>query len=131
MIHKTAIVVIIITCIIAFIMIVTFRINIFQISVIQILSLIITVVSCSVVVSLLTHLFDLPKNPILEFDGVIKVRDDGSPWLKVKVMLKNAWVGILSLTITTKLLQSGDMLRRRVLSPNMCPGIAAFLAYTR
>ena len=78
MIHKAAIVVIIITCIIAFIMIVTFRINIFQISVIQILSLIITVASCSVVVSLLTHLFDLPKNPILEFDGVIKVRDDVS-----------------------------------------------------
>jgi hypothetical protein len=75
MIHKTTIVVIIITCIIAFIMIVTFRINIFQISVIQILSLIITLASCSVVVSLLTHLFDLPKNPILEFDGVIKVRD--------------------------------------------------------
>jgi hypothetical protein len=75
MIHKTAIVVIIITCILAFIMIVTFRINIFQISVIQILSLIITVASCSVVVSLLTHLFDLPKNPILEFEGVIKVRD--------------------------------------------------------
>jgi len=49
-----------------------------QISVIQILSLIITVASCSVVVSLLTHLFDLPKNPILEFDGVIKVRDDVS-----------------------------------------------------
>ena len=75
MIHKTTIVVIIITCIIAFIMIVTFRINIFQISVIQILSLIITLASCSVVVSLLTHLFDRPKNPMLEFDGVIKVRD--------------------------------------------------------
>jgi hypothetical protein len=75
MIHKTTIVVIIITCIIAFIMIVTFHINIFQISVMQILSLMITLASCSVVVSLLTHLFDLPKNPILEFDGVIKVRD--------------------------------------------------------
>ena len=75
MIHKTTIVVIIITCIIAFIMIVTFHINIFQISVMQILSLMITLASCSVVVSLLIHLFDLPKNPILEFDGVIKVRD--------------------------------------------------------
>jgi hypothetical protein len=75
MIHKTTIVVIITTCIIAFIMIVTFHINIFQVSVMQILSLMITLASCSVVVSLLTHLFDLPKNPILEFDGVIKVRD--------------------------------------------------------
>ena len=44
----------------------------------QILSLMITLASCSVVVSLLTHLFDLPKNPILEFDGVIKVREDVS-----------------------------------------------------
>jgi len=75
MIHKTTIVVIIITCIIAFIMIETFHINIFQISIMQILSLMITLASCSVVVSLLTHLFDLPKNPTLEFDGVIKVRD--------------------------------------------------------
>lgn len=41
----------------------------------QILSLMITLASCSVVVSLLTHLFDPPKNPILEFDGVIKDRD--------------------------------------------------------
>jgi len=89
MIHKTTIVVIIITCIIAFIMIETFHINIFQISVMQILSLMITLASCSVVVSLLTHLFDLPKNPTLEFDGVIKVRDGA---LKTEYYLRVAMV---------------------------------------
>ena len=45
------------------------------ISITQILSLMITLASCLVMVSLLTHLFDLPKNPILEFDGVIQIRD--------------------------------------------------------
>jgi hypothetical protein len=89
MIHKTTIVVIITTCIIAFVMIVTFRINIFQITVIQILSLMITLASCSVVVSLLTHLFDLPKNPILELDGVIKVGDGVS---KTEYFLRVAMV---------------------------------------
>jgi hypothetical protein len=71
MIHRTTIVIITI-CIMAFVMIMTFRINIFQISVIQILSLIITLASSSVVVYLLTHLFGLPKKPTLEFEGIIK-----------------------------------------------------------
>jgi hypothetical protein len=70
--HTKTIVVMIITIVLAYVIIVTFHINIFQLSVIQFFSLMITLASSAIVIFLSAHLFGFSNKPVLEFEGIFK-----------------------------------------------------------